>query len=102
MPNVDPPTASEEWRRLHATVHGHVQGVSFRYETVSHAESLGVVGYVRNLRDRTVEVVAEGPAASLERLLAWLHRGPAAAHVTAVDVIWETPQHEFYSFEVRW
>ena len=61
--------------RLHASVRGLVQGVSFRYYTLHRARELGLRGYVRNLWDGSVEVVAEGPRQSLEQLLTWLHQG---------------------------
>lgn len=88
-------------KRFHAVVHGRVQGVNFRRCTCDEAEALGVVGYVRNRWDRSVEVVAEGPEAALKRLLAWLHVGPSLAHVTKVDVQWQHPTGEFQEFEVR-
>jgi acylphosphatase len=90
-----------ETQRFRAMVHGRVQGVNFRYYTCEKAESLGVVGYVHNCWDRTVEVVAEGPTDALQKLLAWLHSGPSMAHVTRVEVQWQTPTGEFQDFEVR-
>ena len=48
---------------------GHVQGVGFRYTTRSIARDYEVTGYVRNLPDRSVEVVAEGPEDQLDGLL---------------------------------
>ncbi len=88
--------------RLHAIVHGRVQGVSFRYYTRRRAGELGLRGYVRNLGDGTVEVVAEGPRPALDRLLSFLHTGPPAAIVTQVDVHWAAPTGEFSRFEVRY
>jgi acylphosphatase len=87
--------------RLHAWIHGFVQGVSFRYYTIRQAQGLDLVGWVRNLWDGSVEVVAEGPRDSVDRLLSWLHRGPPAAEVDRVDVHWEQPTGEFSRFEVR-
>lgn len=45
---------------LHAIVHGHVQGVGFRYWTVRQATRLGLVGWVANRNDGSVEIVAQG------------------------------------------
>jgi acylphosphatase len=87
--------------RLHAVVHGRVQGVSFRYYTHQRANELGLVGYVRNLWDGTVEVVAEGPRSDLEELLSFLRSGPRAAFVTHVDIQWTAPAHSFDGFGVR-
>lgn len=88
--------------RLQATVHGRVQGVSFRYYTQRRAHDLGLVGYVRNMWDGTVQVVAEGPRSPVEQLLAFLHSGPRAAFVTQVDTLWPAPTGEFDRFEVRY
>jgi len=96
-----PPTQDQDWQRLHAVVHGRVQGVGYRYQTLIEAQNLGLVGYVRNCWNGTVEVVAEGPAALLNQLLAWLHRGPRMALVRQVDLIWQMPLHDMDSFEVR-
>jgi acylphosphatase len=87
--------------RLHAIVHGRVQGVSFRYYTVQRARELGVTGYARNLWDESVEVMAEGPRAVVDELLAFLRVGPRSAFVTGVDVQWLAPTDEFQRFEVR-
>lgn len=88
--------------RLRAVVHGRVQGVSFRYYTQRRAQELGLAGFVRNLWDRTVEVVAEGPRPVLEELLSFLQVGPRAAMVSQVDVQWLVPTNEFDRFEVRY
>lgn len=64
---------------LHAVVHGRVQGVFFRASTQKKARALGLTGWVRNLPDGTVEVLAVGPRPALEALLAWLHEGPPLA-----------------------
>jgi acylphosphatase len=87
--------------RLRAIVHGRVQGVNFRYYTRQQARQLGVTGYVRNVWDGTVEVVAEGPRQQLGQLVQWLHRGPSMAFVEKVDAQWLPATGEFQSFEVR-
>ena len=88
--------------RLQATVHGRVQGVSFRYYTRRRATELGVAGYVRNAPDGTVEVVAEGQRVGLDELAAFLRVGPPAAVVTHVDLRWVAPTNAFDRFEVRY
>lgn len=88
--------------RLYASVHGRVQGVSFRYYTQRRARELGLAGYVRNMWDGSVEVVAEGARPVLEELLAFLQRGPRAAFVTQVDTRWSAATGEFDRFEVRY
>lgn len=87
--------------RLRAIVHGRVQGVYFRDFTRTWARRLGVVGYIRNLPDGTVEVVAEGDTERLERLLDHLKIGPEAARVERVDTDWGPSQRGFESFEIK-
>ena len=88
--------------RLHAVVHGFVQGVSFRYYTIRTAQNLGLTGWVANRRDGTVETVAEGRREPLDEFAAFLHRGPPSASVREVNIEWETPTGEFKSFRVRY
>lgn len=87
--------------RLHAFLYGRVQGVGFRAYVVDVAIALGVKGWTRNRWDGSVEVVAEAERPVLESLLSALRRGPRMSNVTKVDVYWETPSGEFYSFYVR-
>ena len=61
-----------------------VQGVGFRFFAQRVAERLGVVGYVKNLRDGRVEVYAIGPSDQLRVLRAELERGPRAASISEV------------------
>ena len=79
-------------KRLHCIVRGVVQGVKFRASTRREAQRLGLSGWVKNRRDDTVELVAEGGEAALASLLAWLKRGPPASRVDGVDATWESPQ----------
>jgi acylphosphatase len=63
---------------------GKVQGVYFRHSTRVQAERLGLRGFVRNLADGSVEVLAHGTPSSLEDLQLWLQRGPDLARVDLV------------------
>jgi acylphosphatase len=63
---------------------------------------LGLVGYVRNLSDGTVEVLAEGERETLESFLAFLHHGPPAAQVISVVVEWLPASGNFSGFSVRY
>lgn len=79
-----------------AWVHGLVQGVGFRYSTQREALRLGLTGYARNLDDGSVEVLACGDAAQVERLIAWLKAGgPRSARVERVLA-------EPYHSDTRW
>ena len=88
--------------RLHLHVTGRVQGVSFRAYTRREAAALGLDGWVRNLSDGRVEVLAEGPREALERLLAWCRGGPPHARVTDLAVAWESAAGGLAGFEIRY
>lgn len=87
--------------RLHARIYGAVQGVFFRDSTRQVAERLGVTGWVRNVPDGSVEVVAEGPRPALESLLNYLRVGPVQARVERVDARWQPPADQFTAFDIR-
>ena len=90
-------------RRLHARVFGRVQGVWFRESTRREAERIGdLAGYVRNVPDGSVELVAEGPADACELLLQWCRNGPELARVDEVQVTWADPGGEYVRFEVAY
>ncbi len=93
---------ADENRQLHAIVSGRVQGVNFRYYTQLTAHRLGARGWVRNLDDGSVEVVAEGTAAQLDKLLAFLRKGPPSARVIDVSVQWYPASGHFEDFQIRY
>jgi acylphosphatase len=86
--------------RLHAVVHGDVQGVGFRYFLVDQARPLGLRGWVRNRPDGAVELVAEGERAKLERLLQAAREGPRHAAVRRVDAEWAAPAGDLEPFSL--
>jgi acylphosphatase len=88
--------------RAHIFVSGRVQGVFFRDHTRRWASSLGLTGWVRNLWDGRVEVLAEGEKENLESLIARLKQGPPSASVENVAVTWEDFQDEFSDFRIAW
>ena len=75
--------------RLVAWVHGHVQGVGFRWWTRSRALELGLSGYAANKPDGRVHVVAEGPESACRALLELLRGGGTPGHVDLVVDAWE-------------
>ena len=87
--------------RARATVHGRVQGVWYRDTCARVARALGVKGWVRNLPDGSVQVVAEGARDEVDALLEWCHDGPPRADVTGIDVVDELPAGE-RDFRVRY
>jgi acylphosphatase len=89
-------------KRLAAIVTGKVQGVSFRHYTSLKARELGLVGWVGNRSDETVEVLAEGDEEKLKSLARWLHHGPPDAEVDSVEITWDEPSGEFTSFKISY
>lgn len=87
--------------QLHAVVHGRVHGVGFRDATRRRAADLSLTGWVCNRADSTVEVVAEGDRATLERFLTFLNLGPSAAHVIEVESAWLAASGRFNDFTIR-
>jgi acylphosphatase len=87
--------------RAHVWIAGRVQGVSFRAYTVDEASLRGVKGWVRNIAGGRVEAVFEGEKAVVETMIAWCRRGPPAARVSSVEVVWEEPKGE-RGFEIRY
>jgi len=88
--------------RVHARIHGRVQGVFYRASTQREAVARGLSGWVRNRADGTVELVAEGPREACESLLDYCRQGPPAARVTAVDVEWSAATGANDGFGVRY
>ena len=82
-------------------VRGRVQGVFYRASAQGVAQGLGLSGWVRNLADGSVELVACGAAEALAELERWLWRGPAAARVTAVLRTPEAQQPGLADFVIR-
>ena len=82
-------------------VTGRVQGVGFRWFTHDAAAREGIQGWVRNLADGSVEVVAEGEAESLSRFEAAVRRGPGGARVADVQVEEQAPGGRITGFEIR-
>jgi len=72
---------------VHCLVAGRVQGVFFRATAQEQALSLGLTGWVRNLSDGRVEVVASGPLEAVEAFKRWLRRGPPHAVVTDITCL---------------
>ena len=99
-------SATEDPVRLTATVQGYVQGVGFRWSTMSVAQSLKLVGVAENRPNGDVQVIAEGPRAECQKVLDWLTgtgtRGVRRpGRVEFVDARWGPAQGGFRSFTCR-
>ncbi len=88
-------------QRLEITIRGRVQGVAFRHHTCLRARQLGLTGGVRNRPDGTVRVIAEGPRAALEGLLAWAAHGPDHARVDGLEHFWSEAAGTFAGFHIE-
>jgi len=86
--------------RLEIRVTGIVQGVAFRWYTRERAGELGLVGWVRNLPDGSVQLLAEGPREDLERLLLWCGQGPPSARIRKLAPRWTAATGEFDDFRI--
>ncbi len=77
-------SATHESRRLQIT--GLVQGVGVRYATVCEAAHLGLIGWVRNRRDGSVEANISGSAEAVAAMIAWCRQGPPGCRVDHIAV----------------
>ncbi len=85
---------------LHAFVSGRVQGVWFRQSTVETALVHGLSGWVRNLDDGRVELMASGDEHGLMQLEAWLSIGPELSRVAEVKSEWIDNVEDFEGFVI--
>lgn len=76
-------------KRLHLIVKGQVHGVGFRNYTYKIAEELGISGFVRNLKDETVEIEAIGAVSVLEDFLHRIEQGSPSSVIAEVEDDWE-------------
>ncbi len=94
-------TPGTEAVRLVAWVHGHVQGVGFRWWTRSRALELGVAGFAANKPDGRVHVVAEGSESACRSLLELLRGDGAPGRVDLVVDTWEPARGGLHGFRER-
>ncbi len=83
--------------RAHIHFCGTVQGVGFRYTTVSFAQQLSLAGWVKNLSDGRVEVIVEGPREKIEGLLSRL-KGQFGGYIRDQHIEWLDSKNEFDKF----
>ncbi len=75
--------------QLKLKIFGKVQGVFFRVELCKFAKELGIFGWIKNVSDGTVEILAEGSTKDLKKLVKWCRVGPSLSHVDRVEEKWE-------------
>ena len=92
-------------RQTHWRVYGRVQGVGFRKAAEREGQRLGLRGWVRNLSDGGVEILAEGESQSVDIFVDWSRRGPAFAQVESLEIVAQTEldgdQVEATTFVIR-
>jgi acylphosphatase len=100
--NPDDNVASEAQQRMTVWVRGRVQGVGFRWFTRAAALRIGgLEGFVSNLGDGRVQVVAEGARGGCEQLLEWLRSADTPGQVAGVTEIWHRPRGGYGGFVIR-
>lgn len=85
---------------VHLIARGRVQGVGFRFFVRQEAAGLGVVGWVRNCADGSVEIHAEGSRDQLNDLVDTIREGPAFGSVSDLDVDWIEPTGRYNAFSI--
>ena len=85
---------------MHCLVMGKVQQVAYRAYVQESAMSLGLTGFVRNLPDGTVEVLAQGLPDTLKELVEYLHEGSVMAKVESLGIDWCTAKVVYDDFSV--
>ena len=81
--------------------HGRVQGIGFRYHVNEYATGLGLHGYVRNLHDGRVEILAQGSQKNIQKIINYVRSSPGFSHVIKLDIDWEESLNGLSSFHVR-
>ncbi len=87
-------------KRVRVLIKGRVQGVFFRAYMKDAATKEGVVGWVRNNPDGTVEAVFEGDANKVDRMIEWCKKGSPLSRVDKVTVSEELVQEDFTEFVI--
>ncbi len=82
-------------------ISGLVQGVGFRYYTVSCAMDEDIRGWVRNLPDRRVEALVVGEKEQIEKLIEQLRIGPPGSRVAGIKIQWLEEDQDYNSFNIR-
>ena len=89
-------------QEIECSVSGKVQMVLFRDFVQRKARALGACGFVENLEDGSVRVVAQGEKETLEKLIEHLNKGPFLAQVAYVKVVWKEPGEHFVGFKIHY
>lgn len=89
-------------KRVNLIIHGDVQGVLFRSNIKDTANKNNVGGWVRNIKEGTVEVVLEGNDFDVDKVIEFCKKGPSSAKVKKVDIKEGVYKKEFSNFSVKY
>lgn len=87
-------------KTVHITIHGRVHGVGFRQLVKGNAVKLGVVGWVQNNEDRTLEAMFQGEDKAVDELVELCKIGPMLSDIKKVDVHVMEETFPYETFEV--
>tara|TARA_B100001559_G_scaffold221797_1_gene186192 strand:- start:78 stop:353 length:276 start_codon:yes stop_codon:yes gene_type:complete len=88
--------------KIRVMISGNVQGVFFRISTQDKAKELELTGWVKNIFNNAVEILAEGDREKLSLFTGWLQLGPPNATIDKISIEWEENSvKEFSSFEIH-
>ena len=87
--------------RIHVMISGDVQGVYFRISSQDKANELNLTGWVKNIFNNAVEIIAEGRREELSKFTGWLQLGPPNATIDKISIEWsEQLERQYTSFEI--
>jgi len=87
---------------IYCNIKGRVQLVMFRDFSQRKAKKLGLSGWVKNLNDGSVDLLAQGERDELEKYVELLNKGPIFAKVDSVHTVWRKPKEVLYGFSIRY
>ena len=91
----------KDFLEFYGKVYGRVQGVGYRYFVKEKAKDLDIFGYVKNLEDGTVEVLAQGREENLQKLISELKKGPFLARVDKLDIVFRKIINIYPYFQIK-
>lgn len=83
-------------------VTGRVQGVGFRYYTMQKANELGIFGWVKNMPDDSILIVAQGDEPVINTFIDFLYIGPARSRVSQISKSELISSTNFHNFSVKY
>ena len=96
------PATPTDLKRLHLLVEGHVQGIGFRFTTIEVASKFPVSGFVRNLPDGNVEIIAEGTESAIHDFCTALRQSRIYRYVTREHVSWSPGRGDIREFSISY